>query len=83
MRPIAFATDTHVSNPVSVLRFEEWEEKTPNKKIMNVQFREDLCCTIVGFISLLIKVSERGFSSLVPGPVNSNSIENLFCQYEE
>ena len=91
MRPIKEISDDRLKQITSVLDwFMEWESeikssksipaKLKDKHLISDQCRQDLQSLILGFRQIcLIRLSSPG-ATLVPGRVNSDPIENFFCQ---
>ena len=55
-------------------------DKSPPKEKLSSQCMEDIFSYLLGMISLHNQVSQRGYNVLVPGRLNSDAVENLFCQ---
>ena len=58
-------------------------EKTLNSKekcTNSHQTREDIISSIMGFEKLCVHKFKYSYSSVIPGRVNSDIIENIFCQ---
>ena len=80
--PIKDVTDPRLKSLADVLAFfEAWEEEAKLKKIastalFSAQCREDLQCTILGFMELCKSHLKHYGSSIIPGRVNSDIVEN-------
>ena len=84
MTPIRSQHDTRLSELKNVLKFfDDWEAdaKTATKafgsRLMSVQCREDLKSSIIGFISMTRHHLKMYASSVIPGRVNSDIVENV------
>ena len=82
---------SHVSEPPvghlmeNLTSFHDWENqfKCPKdqlKHLITKETRQDIDACIYGFINLL-KVAQKLKISLIPGYINSDLIENWFCQH--
>ena len=69
--------------------FEEWEKdvmslsldnKQKNCALLSRETRDDTQCCIIGFISMCQLAIEKHGNTVVPSMVNSDVIENTFCQ---
>lgn len=86
-RPISNVQDLRLLKLKRVLElFNQWESNvsecadlSPAKHLMTTETRDDLNSSITGFISLCELVVGNG-SSVNPGFLNSDLIENHFCQ---
>ncbi|WAR17634.1 hypothetical protein MAR_032228, partial [Mya arenaria] len=90
-RPITETADDRLEDLASALKwFNDWEAHVQEKEgqtnaqkekqLMSVQTREDLNSCIIGFTCLCENVLSRARVSIVPARVNSDVIENIFCQ---
>jgi hypothetical protein len=87
-RPVTQATDDRLSKLLGVLQwFEAWETsitclknaKYTKRKLMTQETRADLASVVKGFIHLAKTITARG-ETVVPGRINSDIVENFFCQ---
>jgi len=65
--------------------FDEWslgvsEEKEKNSMLLSSQCQEDLRSCLIGFCDLCETVLSKKGTSIVPALINSDVIENHFCQ---
>ena len=90
-RPICDVEDQRLHNLNESLRwFNDWENHIMNrsdlaatekgKMLMSQQTREDLNSCIVGFTKLCKDTMKSDKHSIVPARINSDVIENVFCQ---
>ena len=89
-RPVADIEDKRLDDIMSALAwFNEWESSVKKQKmspseqeksLMSSQTREDLNSCIIGFNNLCKTTLESHWNSMVPARINSNVIENIFCQ---
>ena len=83
---ISSTTDAHISNLMTNLAFfHNWEKEydSPKDKLKHLitkETRQDIDSCVYGFISLLT-IAEKLKIPLVPGYINSDLIENWFCQH--
>lgn len=85
-RPLKYG-DNRLTELKSVLTyFNEWEAEvksavslSESKHLLSKECRDDLNSCILGVLSLCDKVLTNG-ATLVPGYLNSDLIENFFCQ---
>ena len=76
----------HLSNALQY--FNEWEKEikesklfTESKHLMTVEKREDLNSCITGFLGMAHRlIGNGGTCSISPAYINSDIIENFFCQ---
>ena len=83
LRPLRGPDDERLQQLQSVLKWlESWEAAATSKKDMfSYQTQEDLKSMLAGFLQLATKhFSGQCSSSLIPGRINSDVIENFFCQ---
>ena len=59
--------------------FLTWDKSPPKEKLSS-QCMEDIFSYLLGMISLHNQVSQRGYNVLVPARLNSDAVENFFCQ---
>lgn len=85
-QPITTLTDTRlVQLHKTVQFFQEWDseakknQRNEKKCLMTAETREDVLASVCGFISLCELVIPAGVS-ITPGYINSDCIENFFCQ---
>ena len=73
--------DPRIAQLQSVLDFfVKWESQHKNKRfIMTNETRDDIHSSISGFISLVRHITPMGIS-INPGYLNSDGVENFFCQ---
>jgi hypothetical protein len=78
---ITSADDPRLSQLMDVLDFfNKWEsESTPKSCKLTEQTREDINSSILGFVNLCKKLEKLGIS-IIPGFINSDLVENFFCQ---
>ena len=89
-RPVADIEDKRLDDIMSALAwFNEWESSVKKQKmslseqekcLMSSQTREDLNSCIIGFNNLCKTTLESHRNSIVPARINSDVIENIFCQ---
>ena len=87
-RPITDTSDIRLSENDRALEwFSAWENeikesgvKTPEKYLLSHQTRQDICSLITGFREFCQNKLPKSDSSIIPSRVNSDVIENLFCQ---
>ena len=89
-RPIVDIEDKRLDDIMTALSwFNDWEahvnskkKPVPNrdKQLMSVQTREDLNSCIIGFNTLCRNTLRHTRHSIVPARINSDVIENIFCQ---
>lgn len=78
--------DPQITNLLHVLHFfHSWEQqysssKDKAKHLITSETRQDIDSCIYGFVSLL-SVAQQLNISLIPGYINSDLIENWFCQH--
>jgi hypothetical protein len=88
LEPIKQLDDLRLKKMRDVLHiFEEWEAKARENKtvksaLLSCQSREDLQCTILGFIELCKNHIPVYGTSIVPGRVNSDIVENTYVIIE-
>ena len=90
VRPIQEICDDHLQkNQVVLAWFSNWESEVLSKTIKNkdkekqmisAQCREDLDSLILGFHEICKMRLSKPSATIVPGWVNSDPIENFFCQ---
>ena len=84
LRPIRGPDDPRISKLHSVLQwFEEWETAAVEKKsFFCYQTVEDVKSMLVGFLNLVQNHFQSTMlpTTIIPGRVNSDLIENWFCQ---
>ena len=92
MRPLQDIEDSRLKGNRSVLSwFQGWTEeincstvlsrREKDKCLLTTQCREDLNSLLLGFEQICIRrLTSKPGSYLVPGRVNSDPIENFFCQ---
>ena len=88
MRPIQQLSDDHLKQNRMVLNwFENWESevssmkiKEKEKRLISAQCREDLASLIIGFEQICQMRLSKSDTTVVPGRINSDPIENFFCQ---
>ena len=86
-RPIANLSDKRLKDVCRVLEyFNDWQDKVTSsdthsvkKNLITSQTREDINSSIQGFVSLC-DISIKNGNSVNPGYINSDLIENNFCQ---
>ena len=89
-RPIVDIEDKRLDGLLSALTwFHDWEahvnsKKNPvsnrDKQLLSPQTREDLNSCIIGFSTLCKNTLRKRRNSIVPARINSDVIENIFCQ---
>lgn len=82
-RPVCSLDDARLDQLKNVWGFfKTWESKSRKEKhLMTRETREDLDSTIMGFVGLVRLVKQlRPSISIVPAGINSDAIENHFCQ---
>ena len=85
--PISTTTDNRLQKLLQIGQFfQTWESQiqestlySQNKHLITRETREDINCCINGFMSLC-KLHVHSGHTITPGYVNSDIIENLFCQ---
>ena len=83
---ICNTSDIQISNLFDILEFfHEWESqfsttKEKAKHLITNETRQDIDSCIYGFVALL-EVAQKLQISLIPGYINSDLIENWFCQH--
>ena len=83
---ICSSADSRITGLLDTLKFFHiWEEqfaqpKLKHKHLITKETRQDIDSCIYGFVSLL-KSAESLKLSLLPGYINSDLIENWFCQH--
>ena len=83
---ISSSSDSRITGLLETLNFfHVWEEqfslpKLKHKHLITKETRQDIDSCIYGFVSLL-KSAESLKLSLLPGYINSDLIENWFCQH--
>jgi len=91
MRPIVDMGDIRLrQNMEALVWFQEWERSVSQdtslspsvkcKHLMSAQTREDMSSCIIGFDELCRKQLVNNFASIIPGRMNSDAIEDMFCQ---
>lgn len=88
MRPIMTINDDRLKDNKKVLTwFQEWEKEVSNmtvkakeKKLISAQCREDIASLIIGFEEICQIRLAKVDATLVPARINSDPIENFFCQ---
>jgi hypothetical protein len=84
MAPLKDLSDQRLKTLLDVLTFfESWEQEAKSRKIatsalMSAQCREDLQCTILVFLEMCRFHIQKYGSSIVPGRVNSDIVENTY-----
>ena len=88
-RPITEVTDDRLKENNDALQwFVRWEQtiredkliKNKEKHLISQQTREDIISSIMGFEELCIHKLKSSSASIIPSRVNSDVIENIFCQ---
>lgn len=83
-RPIVDISDDRLKQNRDVLNwFVEWENSIPTQKekcLISHQTRDDIVCLILAFEELCHYKMKKSHFSIVPGRINSDVIENMFCQ---
>ncbi|XP_033729442.1 uncharacterized protein LOC117318583 [Pecten maximus] len=83
-RPIIDAGDERLTENKKVLSwFRSWEIETSpkvEKNLISHQTREDIISLLLGFDEMCLDKFSRSSSSIVPRRINSDVIENIFCQ---
>jgi len=83
-RPIVDISGDRLKQNRDVLNwFVEWENSIPTQKekcLISHQTRDDIVCSILGFEELCHYKMKKSHFSIVPGRINSDVIENMFCQ---
>ena len=88
-RPITDAGDERLSELHDVMEwFVKWENQIKNdtsiknkeKHLISHQTREDIVSSLLGFEELCKHKLKKSHGSIIPSRVNSDVIENLFCQ---
>ena len=88
-RPITDVSDERIKQNNDVLQwFIEWEKmikdnseiKNKEKHLISHQTREDIISSITGFEEMCIYKLKCSNASIIPSRVNSDVIENIFCQ---
>ncbi|KAJ8319800.1 hypothetical protein KUTeg_001387 [Tegillarca granosa] len=88
-RPITSASDDRLRENHDVMDFfVEWEReikkdskiKNNGKHLISLQTRQDIISSILGFEELCKQKFKHSNFSMVPNRINSDVIENIFCQ---
>lgn len=85
-RPITDLSDVRLKENMAALQwFINWEESVKdrsdkNKCLISHQTRADLTSLIIGFDELCHSKLKIAPSSIIPNRINSDVIENIFCQ---
>jgi hypothetical protein len=88
-RPLKLLSDNRLSDNKKALDwFETWEANLTRKStaekarcLMSYQCREDLRSCVIGFHELCVShLTENPNSSIIPSRINSDVVENHFCQ---
>lgn len=88
-RPIVDISDDRLKqNHDSMDWFIEWEKnikqnktiKNKEKCLISHQTREDIVSAVLGFEELCLYKLKKSNASIVPNRINSDVVENLFCQ---
>ncbi|XP_033763366.1 uncharacterized protein LOC117344648 [Pecten maximus] len=88
-RPITDASDDRLQEIYDSLQwFIKWEKsiksdetiKNKEKHLISHQTREDIVSSILGFHEMCLYKFQRSHASVVPSRINSDVIENMFCQ---
>lgn len=84
-RPLKSSSDVRLTGLKNSLDyFNNWEasvQKTRrSKELLTDETRQDIRSCIQGFLSLVILLEESGPFCLVPARINSDLVENTFCQ---
>ena len=86
-RPISSVSDERIDTlKANIEFFNNWEtniisskEYSKKKNLMTSQTRDDINPSIMGFISL-INIHVKNGNTITPGYINSDLVENFFCQ---
>ena len=62
-----------------VMNMSQLSQKEKNRSLISKETREDIQCCLLGFVSLCTLATERQ-KQIIPGTINSDIIENTFCQ---
>ncbi|CAC5394980.1 unnamed protein product [Mytilus coruscus] len=88
-RPITDASDHRFTQNREVLDwFIKWEKSVVNdktitnkeKRLISYQTRQDIVSCIMGFDELCNYKFKSSHASIIPSRVNSDVVENMFCQ---
>jgi len=88
-RPISDIGDIRLEQNQKVLKwFQDWEKyilsnsevKDKENNMISHQTRADICSLLIGFHELCTEKLKTGSASIVPDRLNSDVIENVFCQ---
>lgn len=88
-RPITNISDERIQqNHDSMHWFIKWEnsvksdEKIKNKEkhLISYQTREDIVSSVLGFEELCLYKLKSSHASIIPSRINSDIVENMFCQ---
>lgn len=88
-RPLLTADDDRIKQNHDVMDFfVKWEKnvisdekiKSKEKSLISHQTRQDIISSILGFEELCFYKLKNSNSSIIPNRVNSDIIENVFCQ---
>jgi len=88
-RPITDVSDERlIENHDAMLWFIQWEKsikedreiKNKEKHMISHQTREDIISSIMGFEELCVDKLKVSNASIIPSRLNSDVIENMFCQ---
>jgi len=88
-RPIHETGDVRLEQNQKVLKwFKDWEAsiisnseiKDKENHMISHQTRSDICSLLIGFNEMCIDKLKDNSSSIVPNRINSDVIENVFCQ---
>ena len=82
LRPIRKTDDPRLTDlEEALLWFEDWErESATPKDMLSRQTQEDIKSMLAGFLALAEFHFQDSTTSLVPGRINNDIVENFFCQ---
>ena len=88
-RPLSDPADDRLTQLRDILHFfMSWEQnnkndskiKTTEKSLISHQTREDIVSSILGFVEMCEAKLKLSSASIIPSRVNSDVVENMFCQ---
>lgn len=82
-RPLSDSSDDRLNTIKELLDFfKSWESSSTDKKhALSYECREDIKSYLIGISQLFHKIEKRGGQAcIIPARVNSDAVENVFCQ---
>ena len=82
LRPIKGLDDIRLSELQEILEWlDSWGKQENKRSKLSYQTQEDLTSMICGFIHVVQEhITSKRSTAIVPGRVNSDIVENMFCQ---